>query len=139
MKRLVSISLAIIFLMSNLGLTVATHYCGGHAVDSGLLMGGGDLDCGMKGDKLDYQDIDEKCTLFAAEPCCENLHQTLQTDNTLQTDLPAPEFYAPVVEFVANVFHYFEPITALGIAPFRIDQPPLPERDIQILFQTFLI
>lgn len=140
MKRLVAISLAIIILMSNLGLTVATHYCGGHAVESGLLMGGGDFDCGMEGGDTEHRVVDENCAHFTAESCCENLHQTIQTDNTLQIDLPAPEFHAPTVaEFVVYSFLFFEPVTAGEIAPFRIFPPPLPGRDVQILFQTFLI
>ncbi len=126
-------------MMSNLGLTVATHYCGGHAVESGLLMGGGNLDCGMKDGGTEYQAANETCAHFTAEPCCANLHQTLQTDNNLQTDLPAPKFQAPIAGFVVDYFHFVEPVTALEIAPFRIDPPPLPERDVQILFQTFLI
>lgn len=139
MKRFVAISLAIIIMMSNLGLTVATHYCGGHAVESGLQLGGGDLDCGMKDGGTEYQAANENCAHFTAEHCCENLHQTLQTDNTLQIDLPAPEFHAPVAEPAVYAFHYYEPVTALEIAPFRIDPPPIFERDIQVLFQTFLI
>lgn len=125
--------------MSNLGLTVATHYCGGHAVRSGLLLSGGDFDCGMMDDGTVYRDTSAQRTHFAAEHCCKNLHQTLQTDNTLQTDLPAPEFHAPVAEPAVYAFHYHEPVTALEIAPFRIDLPPLFERDVQVLFQTFLI
>ncbi len=139
MKRIVAISLAIILLMSNLGLTVATHYCGGHAVRSGLLLGGGDFDCGMMDVGTDYRDTSAKYTHFAAEHCCKNLHQTLQTDNNLQTDLSVPEFHAPVTVLAPYAFHYFEPVTAVEIAPFRIDPPPLSERDIQILFQIFLI
>ncbi|MFB9296945.1 HYC_CC_PP family protein [Persicitalea jodogahamensis] len=139
MKRFLTIALAILLLMSNMGFTVATHFCGGQAVMSGLRLGGGDWDCGMVHEASDHREDDRNCTRLAEEACCKNQHQTIQTDNTLSTDFPAPQFHASAVGIAVFPLPYFERFTVLEAEPFRIDPPPLPERDVQVLFQTFLI
>ncbi len=47
MKKILAISLALIMLSTNTGLSMATHYCGGLAVKSQLVLGHESLDCGM--------------------------------------------------------------------------------------------
>ncbi|WP_373511205.1 hypothetical protein [Persicitalea sp.] len=139
MKKILTIALAFLLMMSNMGFTVATHFCGGHAVKSGLRLGGGDWDCGMNTKSAEYQVSQTNCTSITAEPCCENMHQHIQTDDNQPTDLPAPQFHAPIGEPVVFSFLYLESSTAQEIAPRRIDPPPLLKRDVQVLFQTFLI
>ena len=124
MKRLLTIALAFLLLMSNMGFTFATHLCGGEVVKSGLRLGGGDWDCGMKYEVTEHHNTDHQCTRLTEEPCCKNLHQTIQSDNTLFNDLPAPQFHAPAVEPVVLLLPYFEHFTELEAAPFRIDPPP---------------
>ena len=139
MKRLLTIALAFLLLMSNMGFTLATHLCGGEAVKSGLRLGGGDWDCGMKYEVTRLHDTGHRCTRLTEEPCCKNLHQTIQSDNTLSNDLLAPQFHVPAVESVVFSLPYFEHFTVIEAAPFRIDPPPLPARDVQLFFQVFLI
>lgn len=124
MKRFLTIVMAILLLMSSMGFTVATHFCGGHAVMSGLRLGGGDWDCGMVQEEIDHSDDDRNCTRLTEESCCKNRNQAIQTDNTLSTDFPAPQFHASVAEFVVSPLRYFEQFTVLEAEPFRIDPPP---------------
>lgn len=126
-------------LASNIGLTMNTHYCGGHAVDSSFSLGLANLDCGMP-------DMEKACGSEKPEapsiqplPCCENQHQVLEVDDNLKV-------FAPIVKLnpsflFAFVFVYSQPelfVNALSNA-YREYSAPLPDIDHQVMFESFLI
>lgn len=118
---------------------MATHYCGGEAVESKLMLVKHALDCGMS-------DMEEACEAkmpygqqLSPEPCCQNEFQTFQVDDTFKTQVlqtgPNWTFVAAFVQsFILPALH-----TPNTVAQYREYSPPLPEQDIQVLFQTFLI
>jgi hypothetical protein len=69
MRKAIAISLSFILLLSNVGLTLASHYCGGKVVESQFMIGAKNLDCGMP-------DMDTTCANDDAAntvqsiPCC---------------------------------------------------------------------
>lgn len=126
-------------LTSNVGLSMATHYCQGQAVESKLVFGHESLDCGM-------QKMNEVCEIDSSQsehlkskPCCENEYQTLQLDENVKSQsnvkLTNPVF------LVAFVHAFIKRLVFNDQAPVQFADytPPLPDEDIQVLFQTFLI
>jgi hypothetical protein len=68
MKKLLSISLALLMLLSGMQLTLSMHYCGGELADSKVSIVGHVASCGMEG-------IDDNCTTSESsleESCCKN-------------------------------------------------------------------
>lgn len=68
MKKLFSISLALLMLLSGLQLTISTHYCGGELADSRVSLTGHLATCGMEGET-------DECTQpgnHVESSCCNN-------------------------------------------------------------------
>ena len=49
-KKILSISLAILFLFSTINLNIMSHYCGGRLVETKVILGNGKVSCGMEED-----------------------------------------------------------------------------------------
>jgi len=68
MKKLLSISLALLMLLSGMQLTISTHYCGGELADSKVSLTGHLASCGMEGET-------DECTQPESNMesgCCHN-------------------------------------------------------------------
>jgi len=135
----ISISLIVLLLASNVGFSLNTHFCGGQAVKSSFTLGLHQPDCGMA-------DMDRECQSDRGDqeqvqntPCCENEHQILQLDENV--DLPtAPTMVNPI--FISAFVYAFvqPPIFTEKDQVHSLYYPPLvPDRDTQALFQTYLI
>lgn len=127
-------------LVSNIGLSINTHFCRGRAVKTSFTLGLHNPDCGMA---MMEQGCDAEPTSndtqVKAKPCCENRHQILQLDEN--ADIKSSTVNTNPVFFVAFV-HAF--VQALIFADQKLIHntdysPPIPDKDIQVLFQTFLI
>jgi hypothetical protein len=141
LKKIISISLALILLVSNVGFTLGTHVCGGFAVISELMIGHNNLDCGMSSMDTETEvgaepDADIH---FESTPCCENDFQTLQTDNNFNSEVNNFNLNQTfVIAFVHTLLdNTLYPETPLS--DYSNYSPPIPENDVQSLFQTFLI
>ncbi len=135
MRKIISIVLALLFLGSNLGFSMDTHYCGGHAIKSALSFGAHDYDCGME----NAVSACESQNTVKKMDCCDNEHQLIQLDDNLNaTSLNLeinPLFVVAFVQvFIQNTLQIQEK-TEL-IPDFS---PPLPPQSRQVLYQTFLI
>lgn len=139
MKKLFSITLALLLLFSNTGYTMTTHYCGGEAVESKLMLVKHGIDCGMTDMEQECEEEIHFGQQFSPEPCCQNEYQTFQVDDTFKTPVlqAAPNFIfvAVFVQSFLNPARY----TAKALPKYRDYTPPLLEQDIQVLFQSFLI
>jgi hypothetical protein len=121
--------------------TVGTHFCGGEAVESKVILGEANLGC-------DISDMEKHCgysenaekngNSVEEHPCCNNEYQTVQVTNQFVKNETQKTFN---IEF-ALAFIY----TTLNINLFpkfnhqinTIYTSPTIEKDIQVLFQTFL-
>ena len=142
MKKVFSIALSLFLLASHISLTIGTHFCGGEAVEKKVVWASSHLGCGME--DMDESNKDASNTTptektFSELPCCENEFQALDV-----TD----DFVKDASSFVINIdFVHIHVLTLLGldITPvaaknhYAENSPPPLERDIQILFQSFLI
>ena len=142
MKRSFSILLSFILLASHMSFTIGTHSCGGEAVEKKLIFGESHLGC-------DMMDMEESCTdsenvnymrvSFDKTPCCENEYETVQAIDEFVKGASYPTFN---VDFaVAIIYTSFN----LDLFPktyhqFYTEYLSIPiEKDIQVLFQTYLI
>lgn len=123
-------------------LAVGTHYCSGEAVETKILLGKTHLGCNMPEMEEpcnDTEKINKNRASFDKLPCCENEYQTAQVTNEFVKDLAGRTINS---EFAA-VFIYTT--LNLDLFPKSAHQfyteyiSPFPEKDIQVLFQTFLI
>ncbi|MHA7130121.1 HYC_CC_PP family protein [Algoriphagus namhaensis] len=124
MKSLVSISLLLFFLLGQVNLAWATHYCGDNLISSELSLAPEKPDC--CGDTEVPMD------------CCEDEITQADADDffgkpEIQVDLSP--------EFVLAYFAVFFPIelSAVGEQWPKASLPVAPIRDFQILYQSFLI
>ncbi len=137
-----SIMLSVILLASHISLTIGTHFCGGEPVEKKVVFGNTHLGCGME--EMDESVIDPSNsstagTSFAEMPCCENEFQKVEATDDFLKDASSPAIH---IDFV-----YIHVLTLLGLESDPITDinlyadasPPPLERDIQILFQTYLI
>jgi hypothetical protein len=123
-------------------LTLGTHFCGGVAIETKIILGETHLGCGM-------MDMEEPCdnsehtsnnqVSFNNVPCCQNEFHTIQG---------TADFVKEATQTVFNVdFAVAFLYTSLNLDLFpksthqvytEYISPPL-EKDISVLFQTFLI
>jgi hypothetical protein len=138
-KKVISISLALLMLVSNVGFTLNTHFCGGEAVETSFSIGLHNPDCGMPDMDRDCETIPSTEEQVKSKPCCENQHQLIQLDEN--ADLQAFSTEVNPTFFVAFVHSFVQPILFADQAFVHNTyySPPIPDKDIQVLFQTFLI
>lgn len=143
MRNSFSILLSFILLASHIYLTTGTHFCGGEAVETKIISGETHLSCNMP-DMAEPCDDSEKTdknrVSFDKVPCCENDYQSvLVTNEFVKNDLANITFN---IEFAVALIY-----TTLNLDLFPKSKhqfyteyisPPL-EKDIQVIFQTFLI
>lgn len=142
MRKSFSILLSCILLASHMYLTIGTHFCGGEAIETKILLGETHLGCNMPDMEkpCNYSENTHKNRVsFDKLPCCENEYQTVQVTNEFVKDVANIPFN---IEFaVAFIYTTLN----LDLFPksahqFNTEYISLPlEKDIQVLFQTFLI
>lgn len=139
MKRAFAISLAILMLTFNLGFSLNTHFCGGEPVKTSFTLGLHNPDCGMAKMEKKCGDMPANADQLSEKPCCENQHQMLQLDEDLKIQSSKtsinPVFVIAFVQVFAQQFSFVDQT----FVPFIDYSPPLPDKNIQVLFQTFLI
>lgn len=140
-KKIIAISLSLVLLLSNVGFSLTTHFCGGHAVKSALSLGGTTLDCGMGEQSTASPECDRPGHNLKAGRCCDNQQRVLQTDDNHPTEATSlvqgshGGLTPPLYIFLSEKLLIGGKFQKTSFYP----PPPLPARDVQVLFQTFLI
>ena len=136
LKKLLAISLSIIMLMSSTGVTLATHFCMGHAVDTQWSLGKADLDCGMG---MAVVQTCEHETQLNRVPCCENEYQSASHDESLiEADLLLNfklSFYIATI----SLFNWQPTIYTANFSQNSLYSPPLLAQAFPVLHQSFLL
>ncbi len=140
MKKLIAIFLTLLMLSSSTGLALGTHYCGGKAVKTQLVIGHADIDCGMA-------KVSEKCEagangkvpMLQKKPCCQNHYASVDTDNSLAYKTVISTNYLNFLMVFAPTFLMFNSSSLEENNIFLTYPPPFLKRDVQVLFQSFLI
>jgi len=134
MKKVLSILLAVMFLISSTGFTISSHKCGGKIHKQSLDFVAADLNCGME--KSERQPC-ENNTL--KDNCCQNEFQSFKVTEEFQasadTEQLNPQFLIAFTTASINLF-IGEKNTYNKYINYS---PPLPDKDIPVLIQSFLI
>ncbi len=135
MKSSVSILLAFLLLFSTMGMAKTTHWCMGHEMESAIGFGEKHLDCGME-----LPSEDSNTTSEDPSSCCENKTLHLQVDDDFQVSQVefqlSPTFTLPNLQIFIFKVDFFN----IQEVDFHTEHsPPVPNRDFQLLYQSFLI
>lgn len=137
MKKTVSIFLAILMFASSSGIAYAQHFCSGMEMMAEITLGQKGLSCGMD---IETHPCDEEKTIAQGHDCCENQFTQIKTDTDFSKasfDLKLNKVFAAT--FV-SVFVLQEVEVASAEKIFFADYNPPPlEKDLNILYETFLI
>jgi len=139
MKRFLSISFLIVFLAGQINLTWADHYCMNFKVQSSILIGHGDLDCGMgEMESCEEQDNDFTFPKFKAPQCCSNDYFSSDSDDHFfKSEITEKKQIAVYLTSVdASIF---SPDGSLVVDNFVAKSPPLVHPEKQVWNQSFLI
>lgn len=119
-----------------MGFSMGTHFCGGVAVKSELMIGHEHLDCGMG--MMDQQPNSEQ-TSIKRQKCCDNQYLTLEVDHNFKKGISPNVEQMLVVVTVAKVLLEITPRASIDKIPVPNTSPPLPIQDYQSQLQVFII
>lgn len=142
MKILISIILSLITIANPMSLSIGTHFCGGIAIEKKILLGDLHLGCDMPNmeescDKsTDAKGIEHS---FENTPCCQNEFQTVQVTDEFVNIVDQQSFnFDYAVAIISTIIDLDIPAKSTPKFFAEYISPPL-EKDVQVLFQTFLI
>lgn len=137
-KRILVLSLALVFLASSVGFTMNTHFCGGIAVQKTLSLGHEHLDCGMNMQPTCDHD-DPNMLKISQNQCCDNQHLLLQIDDEVEIHQSSTSFSPIFIVAFIESFVFTADFTAQSETTFADYSPPIPDKDILLLYHTLLI
>ena len=124
-------------LASSTGIAYAQHFCSGMEMMAEVTLGEKNLSCGMD---VEAHPCDDEKTVAEGHECCENQFTQINTDDNFAKasfDLKLDKTF--VATFV-SVFVLQEVAIASTEKNFFADYSPPPlERNLNILYETFLI
>ncbi len=138
MKKIIAILILLLVTLNSVGLTFGTHYCGGKIVKAKLMIGYSELDCGMNNLSINKVSSQKKVCVYS-KSCCKNMYYTIDIDETVYQKL---EFSISEFQFLSAIIQFHFNLKELKNLIFLIRinyQPPIWYKDIQVLFQSFLI
>ncbi len=140
MQKTIAIALILFFLLSNTGFTLATHYCGGHAVKAEVVTGLGVDGCGMSDEVKLCRVVVADVAAFKPPDCCSDSYVTMQLDCDIALNLFTSQ---PPLEPLPRELSLATDICPDASEPERLSAidhpPPAIERDIRIWQQCFLL
>jgi hypothetical protein len=133
-KNITSLFLAFLVLFSTMSLTINEHYCGDVLVDVTVYSNANTCGTDMHSFEKNLQNVITK------KECCNNEHIVKEGQNELNISTNSLSFDQQlfVASFIYSYVNLFEGLDN-KIIPFRDYSPPLVDKDIQVLYQTFLI
>ncbi|MGB0431462.1 MAG: HYC_CC_PP family protein [Bacteroidia bacterium] len=139
MKKPIAILLAFFMLFSSVGFAMNTHFCGGKLVKSSFSLGIHNPDCGMGNLDATCEHKQSKDEKFQSEGCCKNMHQVVEMDDGIELQLDTEKLYPNFLIAFTYAFMASLVLKEEINVCYSEFSPPLPDKDIQVLFQTFLI
>ncbi len=128
-----------LMLASSSGIAYAQHFCGGMEMMSEITIGEKYLSCGMESDAQDSTCGDEKA-MPESHDCCKNHVTKIHTDDNFAKASFDIKLNKTFVTTFVSVFVLQEVEIASTQKIFFADYNPPPlERDLNILYDTFLI
>ncbi|MDB4291830.1 hypothetical protein N9954_00365 [Maribacter sp.] len=138
LHKIISMSMALIVLLSTMSFSVDMHYCGDHLVDFSMY---DKVDtCMMKAEKSKDSSSCEIMEMEIETNCCSDIEVTIEGQDDLKISFDNLTFEQQqfVFSFTYSFINLYKEADE-NIVPFRDYVPPPLLRDVQILDQTFLI
>lgn len=126
-----------ILLASQMSFAIGTHYCGGMAVESRVMIGHDHMDCGMPDMDQDFEHSHETGANINNVPCCDNEYDSYSMDESFETIVVNDSISIPfLVAFATTILIPHFSVLAYSFNDYI---PPLVITDMSILHQVFLI
>ena len=139
MRRILALSMLMIFLAGQVNLTWANHFCMSFKVTSSLMLGQSHLDCGMN-EMMHCDDLDNDFTgpVFTVPACCSNDYISSDSDEHFTK---SENLSNSLLFFNASYIECFYNLNPGNDEENNIIafSPPLIQPDLQVLYQTFLL
>lgn len=125
-----------VLLFSTMSFTINDYYCGGNLVDSSIFSKDDFCDTTMQ---MPVSMHGEDCTI-QQDSCCNIVVKLIEGQNDLKSNFSKlnVEQQQFIVSFIYSYINLFEGFDTT-IIPSRNYLPPNVDKDITILYQTFLI
>ncbi len=137
LHKILSIIIALVVLFSSLSFTVEKHVCMGKITDTSFFNQADS--CGMIMDEEDCTIDDFSQHKMEKEKCCNDIQQIISGNQNEQQALDT--FEISNLQFVLAYTYTYINLFEVKEQPraFTYYSPPLVDKDIQVLYQTFLI
>ena len=139
MKRILAISLLIIFVSGQVNLTWADHFCMSFKVKSALMLGHDHLDCGM-GEMMECEDGNSQAEgpVFKTPNCCSNDYYSSDSDDHFNKSesISGNQIFI-LASFVEALISFSPENDEHKI--LITSSPPLIHQDYQVMYQSFLL
>lgn len=133
MQKTISILLASLLLLSSSGLAYGQHFCGGRVMAEALVLGQKELSCSAGEERMQYEKKQKP-------DCCVDVYHQVETDSEYSGSSFDISFDKNFVAAFVSVFILLTNETYLTEKDgFPEYFPPPLEKDIPVLYQTFLI
>ena len=136
--QFISVSMAVLMLISTLSIRIEKHYCGEHLVDVAFFTEA--ENCGMEASDKSLETSDEN-SLLIKKSCCKDLVDVHQGQDELSLE-KTKEFNSYQKVLILSFTYAFSGLDSLeseNNTPFNDHSPPRFVRDLQILNEVFLI
>lgn len=140
MRAIFSVVIALIFLATNIHLSLGTHFCGGHAVKTELRFTDHDLGCGMTKEDMSCEEANSSAFPgFKQKECCEDHFLGIQIQDDFNQKILStlnPDFTSIALDNGIALYAFIYAEIGFSKPP---KPPPVISQDRQVIFQTFLI
>jgi hypothetical protein len=135
MRKIFALFLATVVLFSSFSYTVEKHICMGKVTDVSFF--NESEGCGMTTD--DCVETTTSEVVIKKEKCCQTLHELIPGNQNEQKALEHFEIhqFQFVFAYAYTYLNLFE--ENFEVPTFHYFPPPLADKDINVLYQTFLI
>ncbi|SEB87757.1 hypothetical protein SAMN04489761_2029 [Tenacibaculum sp. MAR_2009_124] len=135
LKKIVSIAMALVVLVSTMSFTYDLHFCGETLVDVALFSNADS--CGME--KVSELKTTEDCSV-SKKGCCSDKKVIVEGQNELKQSFDHLSFEHQlfITSYVCSYVNQFK-VLHDKVVPFKNYSPPNVIEDIQVLDEVFLI
>lgn len=138
MKKIFSIALSLILLISSIGMAKSTHFCGGLEMLSELSLQANHIDCGME-EKTPDCSSEESHDHIKSKTCCDNEFELLQMEDDLNIVKSGLDLHFDFALAFVHTFIFNGQVQESTSSENPVYTPPVLRQNHQILFQSFLI
>ncbi len=135
MKKIISLVLSFLLLLSSSGISYAQHFCGDHEMMAEFTLGEKHLSCGMVMPATACDSEEEK-----EHDCCDNEYTSVETDDAFAKVSFNYDFQVDWDILTAQLVEFIEvgPVSSTQVLYFQY-RPPPPKVPLWQLNESFLI